>query len=870
MFRSKLTTDSLNTYEGIFILMLMAIFGTELAVNYVLNAFLLRFEIFYASLINAAILVLLFAVPLWFFVVQPQPGKNTQEGTTARISSKALFSAVLACLFLIEFLVMMSLPSIMTQSDNQTINLTDACFTTLFSALPLWWLTCSRNRRRDKIPADDMLGAPLRLYALLLFAVFLTDLLMDILSTYMFSYVSHTSAVIINAFFSTLVIAPLLWWFVVRPLTKSSLLQKARANVVFTQAVEAFVTINEEGVIESFNPAAERIFGYNAEEIIGLAGAVLFDGNSLNLDDIILSSTESSSKADNILSHEASGRRRDGSMVTIDASISRILLDKRHEYLLIMRDISSRKKMEKDIKESEERYSLAVSGSNDGIWDWDILTDKAYYSPRFNELLGYQAYELDNTLASFTGNLHKEDYARVTEAVRTHIDKNVPYDIQYRLRTKTGNYRWFRARGQAARDESGRAIRMAGSISDINVQKEALEALRESEVRFRQIFEQSEDAIIFFKPHTSSVIDVNVTAENLFGFTKSELQKSGLKLITRPADYDFLSNSISNISRNNVTILEKIVNIRKDGTEIIVSMRGKVMTLKGVEIIYCTFRDVTERLRMEKEAQNIQAKLIQANKMTSLGLLVSGVAHEINNPNNFIMANSQLLERSWADALKILHEYYLENGEFYVGGVPFSELEAHSPKLFAGITDGSRRIESIINNLKNFARKDGSIERIDVNVNQVATSAISILHYELNKFTENFHVELAENIPLVKGSSQQLGQIIINLLMNACQALPSRQHGIWLTTSFDAAADQVIISVKDEGHGMSPEKSRMIMEPFFTTKLDSGGTGLGLSICQSITKDHSWCIDFASEQEKGSTFYVKIPVGAPVKKEQSA
>jgi len=291
-------------------------------------------------------------------------------------------------------------------------------------------------------------------------------------------------------------------------------------------------------------------------------------------------------------------------------------------------------------------------------------------------------------------------------------------------------------------------------------------------------------------------------------------------------------------------------------------MRGKVMTLQKVAIIYCTFRDITERLHMEQEAREIQAKLIQINKMTALGLMVSGVAHEINNPNNFIMANAQLLKRSWNDSLAILRDYYRENGEFFIGGVPFSELEARSPELFDGILEGSGRIVAIIDNLKNFARNDFSLVEGLMDVNQVATSAIAILHFELKKFTDHFHVELAEDIPLVNGSSQQLGQVIINLLMNAGQSLPGRERSIWLTTSLNAAADQVVLSVRDEGQGMAPEKSKLIMEPFFTTKLDSGGTGLGLSICRSIARDHAWSLDFISEPGKGSTFTVSIPVPA--------
>jgi PAS domain S-box-containing protein len=731
----KLTKKSISTNEGIFSLMIMAIFVTELVVTGFLTNLFSRLGLFYSSLLDAAILMLLFSLPLWYFVVQPLSGYNASLKKSPRNYPEVLFVAVLTGIFLTEFLVMLTLPTILPLADKQTLNLADACFTTLLNTPPLWWLTCSRQIRRKQSRADDLLGAPIRLYALLLFMVFLTDLLMDILYPFFFPYLSHTAYIVTDSSLSTLFIAPLLWWFVVRPLMKSSQSSRARANAIYSQAVEAIVTIDAEGAIESFNPAAERIFGYNAEEMVGKEVQLLFAGGRQSLENILRMASESSRNAkDAVVTIEISGRRRDGSIVDIDVSASRLLLEGRQEYLMIMRDISERKRLENELKESA--------------------------------------------------------------------------------------------------------------------------------VRFRQVFEQSEDAILFIKPGTCSVIDANVTAEKLFGYSKSELQETGLQLFTGHEAYSLLANAINNISPDRSAFLDRIANTRKDGEEIIVSMRAKLMTLQGVTLVYCTFRNITDRLHMEREAREIQSKLIQTNKMTSLGLLVSGVAHEINNPNNFIMANSRLLERSWADALNILREYHRENGEFFIGGVPFSELDAHSPNLFAGIIDGARRIESIVNNLKGFARNDSSIESSGINVNQVASAAISILHYELNKFTDNFHAELAEGIPVIKGSSQQLGQVIINLLMNACQSLPDRRSGIWLSTGFDTGKQQVTISVRDEGHGMSPEKSSMIMEPFFTTKLDSGGTGLGLSICQSIVKDHSWSMDFTSEQGKGSTFVVRIPLPA--------
>ena len=182
-------------------------------------------------------------------------------------------------------------------------------------------------------------------------------------------------------------------------------------------------------------------------------------------------------------------------------------------------------------------------------------------------------------------------------------------------------------------------------------------------------------------------MDVNSTAEKLYGYSKAELRAGGLELLIKPADLHRMKRVICNVRQDEMTDLDNIINVRKDGSELVVSMRGKVIVLQGVDVIYCTFRDITERIRMEEEA-SIQSKLIQANKMTSLGLLVSGVAHEINNPNNFIMANSKLLARTWEDALKILQEYYQENGEFFIGGIPFSQLQAHSPSCWRASATG--------------------------------------------------------------------------------------------------------------------------------------------------------------------------------------
>lgn len=151
-----------------------------------------------------------------------------------------------------------------------------------------------------------------------------------------------------------------------------------------------------------------------------------------------------------------------------------------HHIWTVQRDITDRVKAETALRNSEERFQLAVRGSNDGLWDWNVQTNEVYYSERFRELLGYVSpEEFPPTVGAFIDLVHPEDKERVWGAVQDHLNHRTPYDVEYRVRTRAAEYRWFRARGQAVWDSTGRAVRMAGSITDIHDHRMAEEALRE-------------------------------------------------------------------------------------------------------------------------------------------------------------------------------------------------------------------------------------------------------------------------------------------------------------------------------------------------------------------------------------------------------
>jgi C4-dicarboxylate-specific signal transduction histidine kinase len=274
---------------------------------------------------------------------------------------------------------------------------------------------------------------------------------------------------------------------------------------------------------------------------------------------------------------------------------------------------------------------------------------------------------------------------------------------------------------------------------------------------------------------------------------------------------------------------------------------GKPIGFRGIA------RDTTERKRAEE-------KLYHASKMVALGTLVSGVAHEVNNPNNFIMLNTPILSDAWKSALPILEEYYEQNGDFVLGGVNYTEMREKIPLLFSGISDGSERIKQIVEDLKSFVRKDIPDMSQPVNINNVLKSALSFVSDMIYKSTKHFSVRYGKNIPTIKGNSQRLEQVVINLIQNACQALLHPEKSVWVSTLVNKEKSSVVLRVKDQGRGIPDESLPNITDPFFTTKQDSGGVGLGLSISERTVQEHGGRMTFTSEVGEGTQVEVVLPI----------
>jgi polar amino acid transport system substrate-binding protein len=269
--------------------------------------------------------------------------------------------------------------------------------------------------------------------------------------------------------------------------------------------------------------------------------------------------------------------------------------------------------------------------------------------------------------------------------------------------------------------------------------------------------------------------------------------------------------------------------------------------------------DVTEQKNAEEQALMQQQQLMEAAKMISLGNLVSGVAHEINNPNHIIMSHVYPLTEVWKQAEPVLARYHKEVGDLSLAGIPFEQAKKEIPEMFSAVLDGSTRIKTIVNELRDYARERPAEPPNPVQINQVVKSAITLLTNMLKRFTDRFSVDYEKRMPDVLGNYQRLEQVVIHLVRNACQALDNKEEAIKVSTAFDHKKRMVVLLVEDEGVGIEREAMEHITDPFYTTKRESGGSGLGLSTSTSIILEHRGTLSFTSVPGKGTVATVRIP-----------
>ena len=270
-----------------------------------------------------------------------------------------------------------------------------------------------------------------------------------------------------------------------------------------------------------------------------------------------------------------------------------------------------------------------------------------------------------------------------------------------------------------------------------------------------------------------------------------------------------------------------------------------------VERVLEVCRDVTNQKQLESQ-------LIQSYKLASLGKLVAGVAHEINNPNTFILGNLKIINESFDDIFPILDDYFKLHDDLKIARLSYNVFKENISVLVNDMINGANRTKKIVSDLRNFAKKDDGALTDDVDINYIIKNNLTLTRKHIKKFAE-LEVDLNEEIPTFKGSFNKIEQVLLNLAINGSEAIEHDHGVVTISTNYDAKNNEVVLIVSDNGSGMSDATIKNIFDPFFTTKRDKGGTGLGLSITYGIIKEINGKIEVTSKVGVGTTFTIRIP-----------
>ena len=220
----------------------------------------------------------------------------------------------------------------------------------------------------------------------------------------------------------------------------------------------------------------------------------------------------------------------------------------------------------------------------------------------------------------------------------------------------------------------------------------------------------------------------------------------------------------------------------------------------------------------------------------------------------------EVLGEVYQDAEEVLEARYHDQGDFTLGGLPYSRMRKEVPCLLEEMQEGANRIKRIVEELKDFARREDAPRHEPLDLDAVVRAAIRLVDPSIQKATRRFELSLAEDLPRVRGNAQRIEQVVVNLILNACQALPDPSRAIRVATRHEPQRRAVVLEVQDDGVGIRPEDLSRLTDPFFTTKRDRGGTGLGLAVSAGIVKEHGGTLTFESTPGRGTAARLSLPV----------
>ncbi|MDF3071223.1 MAG: Blue-light-activated protein [Polyangiaceae bacterium] len=499
-------------------------------------------------------------------------------------------------------------------------------------------------------------------------------------------------------------------------------------------------------------------------------------------------------------------------------------------------DISLVRKGLEAVRLSEERFRLLSTVTNDAVWDWDMVTNAHWWNEGVETLFGYRRGEIEPTIRFCLDRIHPDDVEARNAIITRAIDSgSESWSGEYRFRHENGSYVWVLDRGYILRDPAGTAVRMIGGMENLTARKLDEERIAEQAA----LLDEARDAIVVRDLELRPTY-WNRSAARLYGFDAQNIARASTKHLY--VDPTKVEEALWTTLEHGGWTGELQVNGVGDRQMLVSSHWSLVRDKAGLpRALLIISTDITEK-------KNLEAQFIRAQRMESIGTLAGGIAHDLNNVLAPILASIEFLKSDMADNPGALD-------------------------TLATLDICARRGADLVKQVLSFARGvDG--ERMTVNLTHLAQELLQVLEDTLPR-SISLRFAPGRDLWTVTGDATQLHQVLLNLCVNARDAMPdggslevSMQNIVlddtYASMNVDARPGPYVqVQVRDTGTGIPPEIRERIFDPFFTTKEVGKGTGLGLSTTLTIVKGHGGFINVYSEPGKGTKFKVYIPADAP-------
>jgi PAS domain S-box-containing protein len=615
-----------------------------------------------------------------------------------------------------------------------------------------------------------------------------------------------------------------------------------RYRTLFEKANDAILLENWRDDIVEVNERACTLLGYSRDELLKMKVPNLQAPEVRGqVGRVVREELEKYGSA----TFETVDLHRNGRPIPVEVTNTGISHRGENLVLSVVRDITERKRVEAELRARQELLDLAQKAARAVAFDWYIGARESEnrWSPELEAMYGLEPGTFDGTYQGWKKLVHPDDWPAVKLALnRAHESGDVA--AEYRVIHKDGAVRWLRAKGRMFFDAKGQPERMVGFMFDVTDWRHAEEAMRASEARFRTFVDHAMDGFFLLDQHLN-VVDVNRQACESLGYNREEL------VGMHPRDFDagLDEPAIARLAERagaGQRVTFETRHRRKDGTVFPVEIRTGTFKQAGQLFYLALVRDISERKLAEETLretdnalQTTRTELARVSRLTTLGELTTSVVHEVSQPLGAMIASAAA-------------------GARWLAAEPPEMVEARTA-LDNIVADGKRARE-VIARIRALAKHQAPrLELLDVN--RKILEVLALTEHELRSHDIVLRTQLGEALRRVAGDRVQLQQVLLNLILNAIEAMSGVHDGPRQLTivSREDAPNAVVVEVRDSGTGLDPEGAERVFEPFYTTKAE--GIGIGLSISRSIIEAHGGRLWASPNEPHGAVFGFSLPVG---------